>query len=140
MQQLGGADLKNYKDKHDDEGMGSLLENKAMTCICFVFSAAFSAVFEPVFVFVFAVVFVFARRLSSFSLMACQANGSRLWVQRLMQSDGEIISGELSTNSYQLQISHFLRGNILGRKHILQRHNISTAAQEVSCTGEEIGL
>ena len=128
--------------------MGSLLENKAMTCICFVFSAAFSAVFEPVFVFAFVFVFlfvfdfafVFARRLSSFSLMACQANGSRLWVQRLMQSDGEIISGELSTNSYQLQISHFLRGNILGRKHILQRHNISTAAQEVSCTGEEIGL
>ena len=125
--------------------MGSLLENKAMTCICFVFSAA---VFEPVFVFAFVFVFlfvfdfafVFARRLSSFSLMACQANGSRLWVQRLMQSDGEIISGELSTNSYQLQISHFLRGNILGRKHILQRHNISTAAQEVSCTGEEIGL
>ena len=117
-----------------------------MTCNCFVFSAAFSAVFEPVFVFAFVFVFlfvfdfafVFARRLSSFSLMACQANGSRLWVQRLMQSDGEIISGELSTNSYQLQISHFLPGNILGQKHIL--HNILTAAQEVSCTGEEIGL
>ena len=125
-------------------------KTKLRHVIVIVFSAAFSVVFEPVFVFVIAFVFVFsfvfdfafvfARRLSSFSLMACQANGSRLWVQRLMQSDGEIISGELSTNSYQLQISHFLRGNILGQKHILQRHNISTAAQEVSCTGEEIGL
>ena len=30
-------DLKNDKDKNNDEGMGSLLENKAMQCICFIF-------------------------------------------------------------------------------------------------------
>ena len=81
-------------------------------CVCIWFEII--SVFVPVFVFipfvsvfvscicisVFAPAAVFARPLSSFSLTmigwrARPVEGS--WVQRLMQADGEIISGELSS-------------------------------------------